>query len=732
MALGARIPTGARFMTVSGAETPTIRFGIFELDRRRGELRRNGVQVKLQEQPFQILLTLLEHPGEVVTREELRSRLWAEDTYVDFDHSLNAAVRRLRDALGDSAENPRFVETVARRGYRFLAPVHANGHALAVPQQAPVVSYRWWIFGTVGMALLIVGVVAGWHAGHATAPPKVLRERRLTANAPENRVTDGVISPDGKYLAFADARGFFLRQIDTGETHSVPLPKDFQPKPSAWFPDGVHMLVTWVAGPQETTSIWSISVLGGTPRKLVDNGFAPAISPDGSQVVFLAGKMESTLAFLMKADGTGVHTIIPDDKLTFLGPPAWSPDGNHLMYARGWYTPSYARIESRIEVLELKTRRAQVVLSKTGLGSTVAWTPDNRLIYTQQESIISPDDANLWITKLDSEGRVRGTASRLTHGAGFACMPSITADGKRVAYFRQSIEPDVYVADVMANGAKLGNQRQLTFDERSDTPYAWTPDNQSVIFVSNRNGNYNIFKQNVNDTEPEILVSGSEDVAIPRLTPDGKSFLYALLPKPGDTSTDVRLMKMTMGGGPPQTVLVLPEATNHQCARLPSMVCVISRIKSGREVFHYFDVDKGLGAEIKSAEVESTSSFDFNWTLSPDGTILAMARKEGGKDESLIILLSLQDGSKRTLPVPGDWLGIGSIDWAADGQSIWALAFAANGPQRLLNVGTSGQIRTVLEENRMKLGWAIPSPDGKHLAIWKANGGSNVWMLENF
>src|SRR5437660_6867053 len=133
MSLGARIPTRARLMTVSGAETAAIRFGIFEVDRRSGELRRNGVRVKLQEQPFQILLTLLEHPGEVVTREELRSRLWAEDTYVDFDHSLNAAVRRLRDALGDSAENPRFVETVARRGYRFLAPV--NGAPTIVPSQ---------------------------------------------------------------------------------------------------------------------------------------------------------------------------------------------------------------------------------------------------------------------------------------------------------------------------------------------------------------------------------------------------------------------------------------------------------------------------------------------------------------------------------------------------------------------------------------------------------------------
>ena len=111
----------------------TRRFGVYELDLRAGELRRQGMKVKLQEQPFQVLMQLLEKPGEVVTREELRNRLWPADTFVDFDHSLNAAIRRVRDALGDSAENPRFVETVARRGYRFLAPVDTGNGIHAVP-----------------------------------------------------------------------------------------------------------------------------------------------------------------------------------------------------------------------------------------------------------------------------------------------------------------------------------------------------------------------------------------------------------------------------------------------------------------------------------------------------------------------------------------------------------------------------------------------------------------------
>src|SRR5262250_1322487 len=105
----------------------SLRFGIYEADLTTGELRKSGTLIRLQEQPFQILTMLLERPGDLVTRDELRSKLWPADTFVDFDHSLNTAVNKIREALGDSASNPRFVQTIARRGYRFLAPVEVLG-----------------------------------------------------------------------------------------------------------------------------------------------------------------------------------------------------------------------------------------------------------------------------------------------------------------------------------------------------------------------------------------------------------------------------------------------------------------------------------------------------------------------------------------------------------------------------------------------------------------------------
>ena len=114
-----------------------LRFGIFEADLRTGELTKRGARIRLQDQPFQVLAMLLAKPGELITREELRARLWTADTFVDFDHGLNKAINKIREALGDSAESPRFVETVARRGYRFIGDVAASEREPAPPATRP-------------------------------------------------------------------------------------------------------------------------------------------------------------------------------------------------------------------------------------------------------------------------------------------------------------------------------------------------------------------------------------------------------------------------------------------------------------------------------------------------------------------------------------------------------------------------------------------------------------------
>lgn len=152
-----------------------VRFGIFEVDLKAGELRRSGLRVKLQEQPLQVLTALLEHPEEVVTRDELRNKLWPADTFVDFDHSLNTAVNRIREALGDSATSPRFIETLARRGYRFLADVQwqsdaniatdakAVGHDPELDIPAPHRGITRGLFALIQLMYLIFYLEAMFH-----------------------------------------------------------------------------------------------------------------------------------------------------------------------------------------------------------------------------------------------------------------------------------------------------------------------------------------------------------------------------------------------------------------------------------------------------------------------------------------------------------------------------------------------------------------------------------------
>src|SRR6201987_4636118 len=222
------------------------RFSVFELDRESGELFRQGRKVKLQGQPFELLLALLERAGEVLTREELRQKVWPTDTAGDFDQGLNRAVNKVREALGDSAETPRFIETLPRRGYRFIGAIEqGNGvqplsgplktPQLGEPVVGPAVPRKFW---SVSVLLVGVGLMAGfliWMALHGRVSRGELRMQQLTTNSSDNPIWQAVISPDGKYLAYGDLAGIQIRLISTGESHLMPKPQSLGPG-DAWFP----------------------------------------------------------------------------------------------------------------------------------------------------------------------------------------------------------------------------------------------------------------------------------------------------------------------------------------------------------------------------------------------------------------------------------------------------------------------------------------------------------------
>jgi Tol biopolymer transport system component len=177
-------------------------------------------------------------------------------------------------------------------------------------------------------------------------PAVQIKERRLTANPSEVPVRSAVISPDGKYVAFSDDTGFYLRQIDSGETHPVPLPRGFNARPLSWFPDAAHLIAGWVAGLNEGQSLWEISINGGNPRKLVDQGQRPSVSPDGTQVAFLKKAPGEQQIWSMQRNGEHAQLEIVEPAYE-IGELAWSTDGRRLAYTKARYLEPHARIDDR-------------------------------------------------------------------------------------------------------------------------------------------------------------------------------------------------------------------------------------------------------------------------------------------------------------------------------------------------------------------------------------------------
>jgi Tol biopolymer transport system component/DNA-binding winged helix-turn-helix (wHTH) protein len=722
--------------TASSRTNRIIHFSTFELDLAAGELRRNGTKIRLQEQPLQILVTLIERPGELVRREELRAKLWPADTFVDFDHGLNAAVRRLRDALGDSAETPRFVETVARRGYRFIAPVQG----LVSPTGEPfpvggseVQSARkpQWRRTALVAGLLSLAVGSSWWFLRPVRPKRQVTERRLTANPDDVPVTSAVISPDGKYLAFTDKTGFYLRQVDDGETHAIPLQKGFDGQAESWFPDSTHLVVSWVEDPKKPSSLWEISIMGGTPRKLYDDGAFARVSPDGSKIAFLRSNNEE---IWLMADGDPARRIVSGEE-SYFGPMAWAPGGMRFAYVRTKYHYGSLDLDTQIEVYDVTSARAEVVLPLSGLAEDVGWANAGRLIYSLQEPLPNGNDFNLWSVQLDSRtARPLDSGTRITSGRGSTAGISITRDGKRMAFWRRTIQPDVYVAQLEAQGKKLSKPQRLTLDERQDFPWSWTPDSKAVLFTSNRDGAFHIFKQGIDQTQPELLVGGNKDLDMPRLSPDGSMMLYSKL---GEPSFNSRLMRVPLAGGPSQFVLEAPGIINYECARLPSTLCIYSQIEANQQRFFTFDPMSGEGTELLAAKMKKEDGDNYNWGLSPDGKYLATHQFYGSQKVRGLRILPLAGGSARFIPISG-WLAKCGLDWAADSKSVWVAGQMARTTSQseykyqILNMDLNGKVRTMLADYDRETGPAVPSPDGRRLAFFGSTYNSNVWLLDSF
>jgi DNA-binding winged helix-turn-helix (wHTH) protein len=353
-------------------EPPTkTAFGLYEVDLQTGELWKAGRRIKLQTQPFKVLAALLERPGEIVTRDELQLRVWGPDTTVDFDHSLGTAINKIREALGDSAENPRFVETLARRGYRFIAPVthpslpvsdatakvvvpqELSGVPVLVPDHgsatqpaatAPALlarastKRRTVLVASVIFLGLLAAATTGYYVGssHESDGPsritQITQNGRISPGAPsmENlpaAVTDGI----HLYASVISGGRAALSQVSVnlGDVQLVPLPSEIaSPSLGDISPDGSRLLLRSHLSPESEQPLWVVPTTGGSALR-VGNILAHDATwmPDGNGILYAVG---GQLALTHLQDGTSTpFATLPRGRALWM---RWSPSGDLLRF----------------------------------------------------------------------------------------------------------------------------------------------------------------------------------------------------------------------------------------------------------------------------------------------------------------------------------------------------------------------------------------------------------------
>ncbi len=452
-----------------------IRFCPYEVDLRSGELRKNGIKVRLTGQPFQILTILLERPGELVTREELQKRLWAADTFVDFDRGLNAAINRVREALGDSAENPHFVETLPRRGYRFIGQVddlkkiHSTGSK--PPTDEPHNRVSGWRIGiAVGAAVLVLGMAFLLWSRHrpiARGASSVQLNVVPLTSLPGQEISPS-FSPDGSQVAFGwdgenKGTGFdlYIKVIGTDK----PVRLTNRPAPwigVAWSPDGRNIAVHRM-GP-EYGGIFLVPALGGRERKLAFTNdlfsefAAISWSPDSKQLAFAAHRpvpnMNTAQLFLLSLDTLERKPVETGCDLAM--DPAFSPDGSTLAYV---CTQALEEFSLNLAELRAGTNRG-LYRAPQGLWSPT-WSRDGTGIIFVQALGPAGDSAggpaaDLWQV---SPGQNK-PPEKLPVGHD-ADSPTFSSLGNRLAYVQSASNSNIWRVDLHGVASRAQHANNL-------------------------------------------------------------------------------------------------------------------------------------------------------------------------------------------------------------------------------------------------------------------------------
>lgn len=751
-----------------------LRFGPFELDATAGRLLKSGIPIKLQPQPFRVLLLLVEHAGQVVTREEIQQCVWGDSTFVDFEHGINFSINQIRSALCDCAEKPSYIETIPRRGYRFIhtfasradsntASVTAAAseplYAWPVDQEPPIVgetsaetvalpvttiSRKRGLFITAlsitVIAAVIVIVVMMWPRLLLSRrePLPQLTQHQLTSNSTENTVWSGSIAPNGKYLAYVDGKSMRVKHMETGEVAAVPEPEDLRSgevrwRIASWLPDSSGFLVVATQAPLRT-STWTVSLLGDAPKLLRNDAAAWSVSSDGDWIAFTAdaarfgdhGSNGDHELWVMRSDGNDAHKIGETDETSTFSRVKWSADGNGLAYIRRQLQGQQS--ERSIEVRNIRGGPPRTLVSDPGLQDFL-WLPNGRLLYVVSEPGSLAASCNFWEKPANVADNPGGKSRRITNWAGF-CIDdlSVTAGGEVVVFRKWSVQSSAYVADLELHGKRIADPRRLTLNEDLNVPTAWSADSKAVIFYSRQNDRTGIFKQSLDKETSEPLVSGTENMQVPRLAPDGRSVLYLQIPRDAGPSPAVSIMRVPINGGPPKPVFTGPVLDTHRCASPPAKLCVIAERSADHRqiIFSALDPSTGRGRELARIEVRDRNAF-YNWDISPDGTRIALLDVL----HAHVSVLPLTAGKRRQDFTVEHYRDLRSFDWAPDGKGFFSSSVSTAG-SILLHIDMHGLPRILWEVKGSTAVWGVPSPDGHRLVMSAFVVGGNMWTLEHF
>jgi len=514
-----------------------IRFGIFELDTLSGELLKGGTRVRLQEQPFQVLSALVERPGEVVSREDLQQRLWPDETFVDFEDGLSTAVRKIRQALGDSASNPRFIETLPKRGYRFIAPVDVSGEvregqARSRPRRSLLVPY-----GLAGAAAVVVLIGMLWTIDSVESPPiaRSWSPIPLTSYPGEERTPD--FSPDGNQVVFAwsgeddSDLDVYVKTVGLGEPVRLTTDSgdDFAP---VWSPDGQWIAFSRHAVPSRRADLIVMPALGGRERKILDYPLNSdllwryaAWTPDSGSLIINVGDSESHefSGLTVVSVETGERRQLTSPKDSLKSPardllPAVSPDGRWVAFCR--FTGSGSIHKVRLTPGG-PTDEIEITKGTTFLTIAPTWSPDGSdVIFYRSFGPATAITPGLW--RVSASGDYPPTPMNLN-----GIHPVGSPAANRLAY--QSIQRDrnIWRIPLAAPGKASGEPQPLLNSTREETFPNYSPDGSKIAFRSNRSGTIEIWVANSDGSNAAPLTNmAGGATGTPRWSPDGKQVLF--------------------------------------------------------------------------------------------------------------------------------------------------------------------------------------------------------------